>query len=163
MDYGIITDRHDAVTKSISLMNTGAEPVSIVGAFLSTTHHSRNGGRRGSSSKRQSRGWKKSNTRLTFMENSVLPVGKEISDVVSLKINGKVEGIYSGNVIIMTNDTNPAQARVEIGYKVRILHGGISVPSGHNNFGLLGGGALRSKLYIKSKSCEKNWDERNCV
>ena len=33
------------------------------------------------------------------MENSVLPVGKEISDVVSLKINGKVEGIYSGNVI----------------------------------------------------------------
>ena len=59
----------------------------------------------------------KSNTRLTFMENSVLPVGKEISDVVSLKINGKVEGIYSGNVIIMTNDTNPAQARVEIGYK----------------------------------------------
>ena len=68
----------------------------------------------------------------------MLPVGKEISDVVSLKINGKVEGIYSGNVIIMTNDTNPAQARVEIGYKVRILHGGISVPSGHNNFGLLG-------------------------
>ena len=38
----------------------------------------------------------------------------------------------------MTNDTNPAQARVEVGYKVRILHGGISVP-GSNNFEFLDG------------------------
>ena len=65
-------------------------------------------------------------------------VGKEITNVVSLSIKGKEEGVYSGNVIIMTNDTNPAQARVEVGYKVRILHGGISVPGGYNNFGLLG-------------------------
>ena len=93
----------------------------------------------------------------------MLPVGKEIPNVVSLKINGKVEGIYSGNVIIMTNDTNPAQARVEIGYKVRILHGGISVPSGHNNFGLLGWEALRSKLYFKSKVAKKLGREGLCV
>ena len=33
LDYGIITDRYDAVTKSISMMNTGAEPVLLLVHF----------------------------------------------------------------------------------------------------------------------------------
>ena len=68
----------------------------------------------------------------------VYPVSCMSGEEDRLIKSSKEEGVYSGNVIIMTNDTNPAQARVEVGYKVRILHGGISIPGGHNNFGLLG-------------------------
>ena len=140
LDFGVITKADSIETRSISMLNTGADPVVIVGAFLSTVYggsgSGRNAGRR--SGKSKSSNWKKTNTKLWFNDKKPLAVGVEVPGVVSLSIKGKDEGVYSGNVIILTNDTNPAQARVEVAYKVNIIHGSLKVHGGFNNFPLLG-------------------------
>ena len=135
LNFGIVTKPDAIVTRSIAMLNTGSDPVVIVGAFLSTVYHASVGRRTG---KAKSTNWKKMNTDLIFQQNIPLEVGEEVPDVVSLSIKGKEEGIYSGNVIIMTNDTNPAQARVEVAYRVHVLHGGLVVQGGLNNFPVLG-------------------------
>ena len=68
--------------------------------------------------------------KLVFQRGTPLPVGREIKEALLLRIHSKTAGATSGKIIIMTNESNPSEARIEIPYDVRIEFGHIDVNIG---------------------------------
>merc|ERR1711865_866145 len=169
-----ITDVH------INLLNTGAAPVIIVGAFLSSAdpvHSStlpastlamidtggRGRGKKRGSGKKDKKNKNKKNKKnkrgdsngedswsgsggqmvvppglnsqvkqgkLVFQRGTPLPVGQNVKNALTLRINARHRGASSGKIIVMTNESNPAQARIEVPYECRIEFGTLHVSVG---------------------------------
>ena len=49
--------------------------------------------------------------------------GQEEPHAMSLLMRGTQDGIFSGGVVVLTNDTNPATARFEVAYTGRVIFG----------------------------------------
>ena len=118
-----ITERSTSVDVDVSLLNTGAVPVIIVGAFISSADPVRASMRESyqassSSSQRsltvpEGLNSKIKQGRLLFNRGTPLPVGKQVSHALTMRVTAKRAGLYSGKIVIMTNESNPAQARID--------------------------------------------------
>ena len=76
-----------------------------------------------------------------------MPVGEKVSRALTMRVTAKRAGLYSGKIVIMTNESNPAQARIEVPYTVSVAFGRIDFVAGME-FG--GKAALQSGLYFPS-------------
>lgn len=92
-------------------------------------------------------------TEIWFNSSAVLQPGRKAHSVVTATILGEeevlsltyvsffhlgenIQGIFSGKLVVVTNDENPAHSRLEIPYRLRVLHGEISYDEAQTQFAL---------------------------
>eukprot|EP01088_Endostelium_zonatum_P018590 TRINITY_DN601_c0_g1_i2.p1 TRINITY_DN601_c0_g1~~TRINITY_DN601_c0_g1_i2.p1 ORF type:complete len:1977 (-),score=611.23 TRINITY_DN601_c0_g1_i2:44-5974(-) len=101
--FDTITGSNEVTKTSLMLLNAGTDPVQVLDvlplkpdALLS----------------------------VNFTRGQVIPPGVE-KEVSILSFSGRMEGNFNGKLLLRTNDTNPANARMEVPYSARIIHGSL--------------------------------------
>lgn len=101
LDFGTLTSSTDKRSLSVSLLNSGPQPVLVSDIYASSPD---------------------SHLSITFKKGTLLMPGVELS-VATVVYTGRTEGQFMGKLLLRTNDSNPAGSRVQVPYKARVLHG----------------------------------------
>eukprot|EP00949_MAST-11_sp_MAST-11-sp1_P004098 g4098.t1 len=141
-----MTQPGDQISFRFRLHHWGALPLSILGAYLTKPDQEmvadyadkvRLGEKR-----LAPKPFPKSQANLNFERGYVILPGETVTPI-EIVASAKSEGDFVGKIIVLTNDTNPALARLEIPYSCRIHYGSVKsteppalhIPSSYNEGG----------------------------
>ncbi|KAL6067249.1 hypothetical protein QOT17_009046 [Balamuthia mandrillaris] len=102
LDFATLTSTSDQRQTSLVLLNSGDSPVQVSEIFpLTPDPH----------------------LQVDFTRTVIPPASEK--QIATFTYSGRNEGQFTGKLLLRTNDTNPANARMEIPYKARVLHGSL--------------------------------------
>eukprot|EP00741_Cyanophora_paradoxa_P023033 tig00021534_g22243.t1 len=116
LDFGTLISSSEKRALSLSLLNSSPLSISVLDVYPLVTD---------------------SHLQIDFQRDIVLSPNIE-SEVIVAIWSGRHEGIFSGKLLIRTNATDPANARLEVPYKSRVLHGTVGYSFLNSTFRIQG-------------------------
>lgn len=131
LDFGVLT-LQDTKTLNFTLLNSGSTLLQA--------------------SELQIAGSSDPNLDFQFQPTTLPP--KSDTVIASLTYSARSEGSFKGKLLLRTNDTNPAFARIEVPYRVRVLAGYLSYSTAQTTFASFDSKLTQSGEMIKVDKLE---------